>query len=77
MKSEVLKETDSGGKDERTGKGKRQCAVVDLLLALIIGTQKAQQEQDGRAGSPAVVVEIYVPSLELFSSAIGCYASLL
>ena len=51
MKSEALKETDSGGKDERTGKGEGQRAVVDLLFALIIGTQKAQKEQDGRPGS--------------------------
>ena len=51
MKSEALKETDSGGKDERAGKGEGQRTVVDLLFALIIGSQKAQQEQNGGPGS--------------------------
>ena len=50
MKSEALEETDSCGKNERSGKSKGQCAVVDLLFALIIGTQKAQQEQNGCPG---------------------------
>ena len=41
MKSEALKETGSGGKDERTGKGKGQRAVVDLLFALVIGSAES------------------------------------
>jgi hypothetical protein len=41
MKSETLEKTDGQGKNERSGKSKSQCAVVDLLFAFIIGTQKA------------------------------------
>ncbi|MGA8408833.1 MAG: hypothetical protein WB680_16775, partial [Candidatus Acidiferrales bacterium] len=50
-KSETLEEADGHGKNKRSRKGKRQRLVVDLLFALIIGMQKAQEEQDGRPGS--------------------------
>ena len=37
---------DSGGKDERAGKGEGQRTVVDLLFSLVIGSEKSQQEQN-------------------------------
>jgi hypothetical protein len=42
MKSKHLQEADQGGKNQSSGEGKRQGAVVDLLFALVIRAQEAQ-----------------------------------
>jgi len=46
MKSELLQEADRSGEYQSSRKGKRQCAVVDLLFALVIRAQKAQETKD-------------------------------
>ena len=46
MKPEALEESDSRRKNQRSRKGKRQGAEVDLPFVLIIRQKKAQQKQD-------------------------------
>ncbi len=50
METEALEEADSRRKNQCSCKGKRQGAVVDLLFALVIRPEKAQQEQDRGGG---------------------------
>ena len=46
MEADSLRIADSERKNERAREGKRQGAVVDLLLALIVGAEEAKQEQN-------------------------------
>lgn len=46
MKSKHLQEADQCGKNQSSGERKRQCAVVDLLLAFVIRAQEAHQKED-------------------------------
>ena len=45
METEALQEADSQRKNQRPGKGKRQCTVVDLLFAFIIRPESATETE--------------------------------
>ena len=51
MQTEALQEANSCRKNQCSCKGKRQSTVVGLLFALVICTQEAEQEEDGRAST--------------------------
>jgi hypothetical protein len=46
MKAEPLEEADGRRKDQSSGKGKPQGAVVDLPFVFVVRAKKSQQEQD-------------------------------
>ncbi len=58
MKSKHLQEADQCGKNQSSGERKRQCAVVDLLLAFVTRAQEAHQKENSLTPLPKLLQQV-------------------